>query len=308
MIEYKSPDIVQAIIAERAAAAAIGDLAVDAVCMLGDAPREEIHDQRVHITLNALSTWVEEPFNDPEVLRHFYELAGNIGPLLLTYDLVVADAISGILPAAVLWRIVNNVRDRNGLSPALIASMNGKHGDTAPDGTFPVAAHQSSRALAVTEAIFTGKTVGNVRSAVAYARNGLPVDVAALRVDWNHSSEWCRTLSPDSSVFGPTNQNIGLVDDKFYMTGVIRATRKLLGLTKRYDDLHASLDPDSETSQERINKAYDDALRVGDTLAALLLNVRINGHSIGRQRRPISFFMNLFRRHILMADTVDIKP
>jgi hypothetical protein len=131
--------------------------------------------------LAELAASVGPPFNDESVLHTFSLLASELSYNLHEYDVVIGDDASARLPAMVYWRMINRARQGEGLSRAEMRFANGRSREDFPSGFLPKA-KPGSRALILTEYIFSGRSAMNLYEAAANHRSGNVIDIAALSI------------------------------------------------------------------------------------------------------------------------------
>ena len=241
----------------------IGAAAMHAACSLALNDHDaDITEMSIVQSLENLRASIAYPFNQKgreSIVSLFWDVTQQLNPVLGSYDLVVGDEVSGILPAVLFWRLVNLRRETLGLPPAEIGFMNGKYPYPAPNTTFPAGSSYTSRALVVTEFADTGISAKNIQRSVMAARGRTGVDVVALAAHNDvQSNYWSYNF------YYPRVQDVGTVNR--YLHG----SQAITGRRKGKYDLHSSRVPDEARKESQIQRAYEDVQNIAFAFHGLL--------------------------------------
>lgn len=209
--------------------------------------------------LDALRSRVNYPLSIPGILEIFWQLSEQIGPQIASYDLIVGDEISGILPAIFFWRLAHNHRRLNGQPDAQLAFMNGNYSQQAPEDTFPVRSRSAERALIVTDIIASGESLSVLSKAIQAYRSGVVVDAVAY---YNHD---LLNRPVVTTLYLPTDPDVSLVFDRLYgeqMRGLLDRKKEPSTSLHSYR-LHQTPDADA-----KIKTIFQDTQLMADVMYA----------------------------------------
>jgi hypothetical protein len=123
------------------------------------------------------------PFSEPEVVKGLFDLARQTHKNAGKYDVIIGEDTSGRLPALFMREVITRRRAELGLPRAAMRFVSGRIEEDLPEGFLPPLATPDSRALIVSEYIFTGHSILGVHKAITKSREKARIDIASLGCD-----------------------------------------------------------------------------------------------------------------------------